>query len=236
MATARMPDTTARRIALVGKPSVGLEIVQFVISDDVFRKADDLQDHHVPAMGHDKGPFLAERCVIVGVDLETVLIDKLVLDVPPVQRRKIIIRYVFVQNVAFDADEIAHDICGFDLEAETAVVVDRRQFFGFIDSEAGFNKPVFDLGRNAGIQERDVDHVVLIQNPPGNPQRFGNKSHGTDSAAFPVASIMHLHGRLEDVLPGHGNGTDESSDAATAFRFGVRSERWHLVAKRGPGT
>jgi hypothetical protein len=46
---------------------------------------------------------------------------------------------------------------------------------------------------------------------------------------------MHLHGRLEDVFPGHGNGTDESSDAATAFRFGVRSEQWHLAAKRRAG-
>ena len=235
MAAAGMPYPAAGRISLVGEPDVGFEIVQFIVPDNVLRIADDLQDHHVPAVGHDKGAFLAERRVIMGVNLETVLIDKLVLGVPTVQGGEIIVRDILVQDVVFDADEIPHDIRGSDLETETAVVLDGRQLFGLIDYEVGFDEPVFDLGRSARIQKREVDHIVFVQNLPGNPQRFGNKSHGTDSAALPVAPIMHLQGRLENVLPGHGNGTDESSDAAPAFRLGLRSERRYRAAKRRAG-
>ena len=85
MAAARMPDAAAGRIALMGQPGMGLEIIQLVIADDVLRIADDFQDHHVPAMGHDKGLFLAQRGVIMRVDLEAVLIDELILGIAPVQ-------------------------------------------------------------------------------------------------------------------------------------------------------
>ena len=84
MAAAGMPDPAARRIALVGEPCVGLEIIQLVVPDDVFGITNDLQDHHVPAMGHDKGLFLSERSVVPRVDSEAVLIDKLVLSVPSI--------------------------------------------------------------------------------------------------------------------------------------------------------
>ncbi len=235
MAAAGMPHPAARGVPLVGKPDVGLEIVEFIIPDDILRITDDLQDHHVPAVGHDKGTLFAERRVIVGVDLETVLINKLVLRVAAVEGCEIIIRYILVEDVILDADEVAHDVRGPDLEAEAAVVIDRGQLLGFIDCEMAFDESVLDLGGRARVEKRDVDHVVVVQDLPGNPERPGEESHGADSAALPVAAVVHLHGGLEDVLPRDGDRTDESGDAAAAFRLGFWSERRKPAAKRGAG-
>ncbi len=60
---ARMPDAALGGIALVGDPDVGLEVHQLVVLGDLLGIAHDLQDHHVPAVGQDKGPLLAQRGV-----------------------------------------------------------------------------------------------------------------------------------------------------------------------------
>ena len=111
------------------------------------------------------------------------------------------------------------------------MVINSCQFPGFIDSEEGGDECVFNLVRNARIQEGNVQHVVFVEDLPGNTQRFGNKSDRTNAATFPVAPVMHLQRRLEDVLPRHGNGADETGDTAAAFLFGVRGKSWHLTAK-----
>ncbi len=56
---AGVPDAPLGRVALVGDPDVGLEGLELVVLGDLLRVADDLEDHHIPAVGEDEGPLFA---------------------------------------------------------------------------------------------------------------------------------------------------------------------------------
>ncbi len=182
-------------------------------------------------MGHDKGLLFAEGSVILRIDPEAVLVDELVLGIPPVQGGKIVVLNVPVQDFLFDADEIAQNVRGPDLQADRAIVIDRGQFFGLINSKIRFDEGIFNLLGHLSLEEGDVEHVILVKDLPGNSQRFRKKSHGADAPSFPVASIVHLGGRLKDILPGDGDGTDKSCYAAAALLLGIRGEIGHPAAK-----
>jgi len=62
------------------------------------------------------------------IDLKAVLIDKLVLGIAPVQRRKVVIGNVFIRDIVLDADELAHDVRRLHIQAYAAVVIDGREF------------------------------------------------------------------------------------------------------------
>ena len=81
---ARMPDAALGRIALMGDPDVGLEFFQLVIAGDQLGIAHDLQNHHVLAVGHDKGFFVAQRGIKPGVELERILAHEFVFGPVPV--------------------------------------------------------------------------------------------------------------------------------------------------------
>ena len=81
MAATRMPDTSACRITLMGQPCICFEVFQFIVFNNIFRISHDFQDHHVPAVRHDKSLFFTKRRIIVRINLKAVLIDKLILGV-----------------------------------------------------------------------------------------------------------------------------------------------------------
>ncbi len=207
----------------MGKPRICFEIFQFIIFYNIFRISHDFQDHHVPAVGHDKCFFFAKRCVIVRVNLKAVLVDKFILGIPPVHRGKFIVLNEFIQYVIPDADEITHDIRRPDIQSDTAIVVNCGEFFRFINLKIRFDECIFQLLIHACIKESNVQHVIFFQHLFRNTQCFRNKPDGPDAAAFSITPVVHLHGWLEDIFPGYRNRTDKTGDAAAAFFFSVRT-------------
>jgi hypothetical protein len=57
----------------------------------------------------------------------------------------------------------------------------------------------------------------------GYTQRFWNKPDSANTAAFSIASIVHLRGRLENILSRHRNGTDKTRYTAATFFFSVKA-------------
>ena len=88
---AGVPHAALGGIALVGDPDVGLEIQQLVVVGHLLRVADDLQDHHIAALGEDKGPFLAQGGIISLVELVAVLGDELVFHLAPGDMIKLVL-------------------------------------------------------------------------------------------------------------------------------------------------
>src|SRR3990172_3110810 len=52
-----MPHATLGGIALMGYPQVAVEVLQLVVLCHLFCISNNLQDHHVPAMGEYKSPL-----------------------------------------------------------------------------------------------------------------------------------------------------------------------------------
>ena len=92
MGAAGMPDAPFGGIPLVGDPAVGLEIVQQIILGDQLRVTHDLQDHQIPAMGQDKGLFLAQRGIELVVQTKRILVDELIFGAARVQLLQVCFR------------------------------------------------------------------------------------------------------------------------------------------------
>ena len=94
---------------------------------------------------------------------------------------------------------------------------------------------LLDLGPDLRVQQRDVQHVVFVEHLPADAQLLRHQADGRDAAAFAVAAVVHLAGRLVDVPAGHGFAAAESHDAAAAFllaslRIGLRGLILHAFA------
>ncbi|MFA5374276.1 MAG: hypothetical protein WC455_00745 [Dehalococcoidia bacterium] len=228
VAAAGVPDAAAGGVALVRQPGMGLEIVELIVTDDVLGVAHDLQYHHVPSVGHDEGLLLAQRGVVLLIDIEAVAVDELVLGIAPVERFELVLRDEFIEDVVLHTHEIAHHVRRPDIEADSAMVVERGQFLEFIDLEERLYEVVLDLTRHTAIQQGDVQHVVLVQDLPRHPEGLRYESDRADAAALAVAPVVHLHRGREDVLPGHGGGADEAGYAAAALLLRVGIEVRHI--------
>ena len=75
-----------------------------------------------------------------------------------------------------------------------------------------------------------MQHIIIIQHLPGDSHCFGDEAHGADAAAFSIAPVVHLDGRLKNIFSGYGNRTDKTGDAAAALFFRVQGQRRHLAA------
>src|SRR5664279_1334133 len=73
MSAARMPDAALGGVPLMCNPYIGIKVFEFVVLGHLFGIPYDLKDHHVLAMGKDKGPFLAEGTVEGKVQLVCIL-------------------------------------------------------------------------------------------------------------------------------------------------------------------
>jgi hypothetical protein len=78
MRAAGMPDAALGGIALVGDPSVGPEILEPVVLDDLLGIADDFQDHQLRPWDRTKAFCFAQGGVKRLVQLEGVLVDEFV--------------------------------------------------------------------------------------------------------------------------------------------------------------
>ncbi len=56
--------------------------------------------------------------------------------------------------------------------------------------------------RHRRVQQRDMQHVIFVQDFPGNTQCFRHEADGADAAALAVAAVVHLYRRLEDIFTG----------------------------------
>src|SRR3989440_10825005 len=89
--TARMPDTPLRRIAVVANPYVSLEIFQPVILYNIISIPDQFENNQVLTVRDNECFLLAQRRVVLEVELVAVLVDELVLQLVPFQRAKIVL-------------------------------------------------------------------------------------------------------------------------------------------------
>ncbi len=78
---------------------MGLKLLKLVIFHHVLSIADDLQYHHVAAMGHDESFFLAQGGIIFRVDFKAVAVHELVFGIAAVQGRKAVVPDKAVKHV-----------------------------------------------------------------------------------------------------------------------------------------
>ncbi len=205
-------------IALVGDPDVGLEVLQLVVLGDLLRIADDLEDHHVPAVGEDKGPLFAERAVVGLVQEERILVDELFLRLVEGQVLKAALLLKADECLRLDADKVALHRGRLDLEAgDVAVVVDGLDEGLVVDAEMGPDEPLLQLGQDCLIEEGDLEEEVLIERLLVDAELVRHEADRRNAAALAVAAVVHLHGRLEDVAAAHRDAAGEAGDAASAF-------------------
>src|SRR5712664_467433 len=91
MCTAGMPDTALRRIAVVADPYVSLEIFQPVILYNIISIANQFENNQVLAVRDDECFLLAQRRVVLMVELVAVLVDELVLELAALMTIKIVL-------------------------------------------------------------------------------------------------------------------------------------------------
>ena len=85
MGAAGVPDAALGRETLVGNPFVGAKLLNPVVFDNRLGEPDHLEDHEVPSVREDEGPFFPEGRVVFLIQAEAVLADKLVFGFTPVQ-------------------------------------------------------------------------------------------------------------------------------------------------------
>ena len=56
----RVPHLSLGRVALVGNPAVGFEILQQVVLNNMLGIADQLQDHNIASVRKHEGPLLSQ--------------------------------------------------------------------------------------------------------------------------------------------------------------------------------
>src|SRR2546428_970727 len=88
---AGMPDPALRRIAVVANPDVSFEILQLVILYNIISIADQFENNQVLAVGNNECFLLAQRRVVLKVQLVAVLVDELVLQLATLQAAKIVL-------------------------------------------------------------------------------------------------------------------------------------------------
>ena len=127
------------------------------------------------------------------------------------------------QHVFFHPDEITHHIRWPHFKAwNVAIVRYRGNFFRFGDVQPGKNELVFNClcGRLvSGIDQGYLKHVMAVQDFRCHPQGFRHKSDRSNAAALAVTAIVHLFGRLENMLAAHGDGAGKTRDPAAPFFF-----------------
>jgi len=57
-----------------------------------------------------------------------------------------------------------------------------------------------DFGPDLGVDEREVQQVMGVQDLAADPKLLGHQPDGSDAAPFPIAPIVHLPGRFIDML------------------------------------
>ena len=123
MGPGRMPYPSLGGITLVGNPDIGFEIIQFVVLDHLFGVANDLEDEKVAAVGKHKGP-LAPICIIVGlVDLEAVLVDKLILGPTHPHLYHAVLSHECGKDLLFDPHKKPKDLRRLDPQAADIPVI-----------------------------------------------------------------------------------------------------------------
>ena len=85
----------------------------------------------------------------------------------------------------------------------------------------GRDKAVLHFVLDVRLEEGDMEHVMVFQDFPADAQLFRDEPDRGDPAAFPVPPVVHLLGRLVDVLAGNGLGAAETDDAAPALFFAL---------------
>ena len=88
-----------------------------------------------------------------------------------------------------------------------------------VDVEEGLDERLFDLAPGVGVEQGDLEDVVLLEHLARDAHLLRHQPAGGDAAALAVAAVVHLDRRLVDVLAADGDRAGEAGDAAAAFRF-----------------
>ncbi len=137
--------------------------------------------------------MLAERGVIFLVQPEAVLIYELILGVTAVKLLQSVFCNEFVEHLVFCANEITPDIRRLDVKAIYRLpVFDGIEFAGGRDFKVSCDESLLHLGADFLIQQRDMQHVIIIQHFPADAELLGVESHSGDPATLAVAAVVHL--------------------------------------------
>ena len=218
MGAARVPDAALGRETLVGNPFVRAQVLNLVVLDDRFGEPDDLEDHDVPPMREHEGPFLPERRVVFLIQAEAVLVDKLGFRFLAVQRLQIVPGDERVQHLRFDAHKIAADRRRHHLKPRHGLpVFELVELAGRGDVEVRGDELRLDFGPHLGVNERQVQQVMAVEDFAADPKLLGDQPHRGDAASLAIAPVVHLAGRFIDMLARHRLAATETHDPAAPF-------------------
>ncbi len=233
---AGVPDAPLGRIALVGDPDVRLEGLQLVVLGDLLRVPDDLEDHHIPAVGEDKSPFFAQRAVIGPVEKEGVLVDELFLDLFRRQIQQAPLCGEALKDIGLHPHEVAPDGRGLHLQTRHVPVVVYRLYERLVvHPEVRPDIFLFEVGQDRLVKEGDLEEEIVLQRLLIDPHPVGGKADGGDASALAVAPVVHLDGRLYDVPAAHGYVARKTRDPAPAFLRLANGPGGRLVLHPAPG-
>src|SRR3989338_4773942 len=199
MSATRMPHGSFGGITVVAYPDMGAQVLQLVAGDDVVAIPDKLEDHEVLRMRQHEGALLLERRVERAVEQIGVLVDELVLCGIPGQRSKMMLRDERFQLGRKGTHEILHHFRRRDLKAELPIIA-HRDLAPLVHAEARGDEAGLHLISRRRVEVRDLQDVILLQDPCGDAELPCIKPCCGDASPFSVAAVLHLPQRGEEVL------------------------------------
>ncbi len=193
MSAAGMPHTALGRVALMGNPDMGVEVLKPIILGHLLGVTDNLQDHHVPAMRENKGLLVAQGAVKGEIQLIGILIDAFFFRFIFGERFKFPLLLECCQGFRSDADKITFYLRGLYLKPfDITIIVHGIDESFMIDPKKGFNEPCFEFGKDCFVEKSDLEEKILIEGLLINTQFLRSKTYSGKTAALAVSAIVHL--------------------------------------------
>ena len=121
------------------------------------------------------------------------------------------------ERAVLGPDKVAYDVGRANLETDVAVVGYRLDPGLLVYLQVRGDELSLHLTFRLGVQQSDLQEIVVSQRVGIDSQLLGNQACGGDAAAFAVAPVVHLDGRFKDVAPANGHAGGETDDAAAAL-------------------
>ncbi len=217
---ARMPHAALGGISLVSYPHVGVEVLQLVVLHVLLGVTHALEDQEVAGVREHEGALLAQRRVVLVVELVGVAPYELVFQRPRLQVLKAGRLSEFAQHLGLDPHGVPVHVRRAHFQADLPVVLDVRLAHRAGHVEMRQYVVALELRMALGIEQSDLQQVVGLQLFLGDAQLLGHQPRSRDAAALAVAPVLHLLGGLVDELALHGNRAGKARDSATAFLDG----------------
>ena len=170
MGAGRMPHFPFGGITLMGDPDVRLEIIKFIVLDDLFSVTYYFQYEKITSMGKNEGVLFSIGVIKFPVDFITVLINELVFRLSSGNTDHIVFFDEIIQHFRLHFNKIPNHFRRTDVEAfNIPVILDMGNPFVKINMKIRFYELIFKACQRVFLQKGYLQDIIIRKNFLGNP-------------------------------------------------------------------